>query len=396
MNPIYILTVLTLIIFISELLVKKTALRSLGTALLTIVITAIVANLGLIPSASDSPPLYKGIFTYLAPLSIFFLLLEVNLKHLRLAGIPMLVMFGVGAGGTTLGVITGMYVIKGIGGDWANTLGPQAHILAGMFTGTYIGGSINFNSIAIAYKMTEEGLLYAGAVAVDNILTALWMVATIALPKILHKKFPRELPTASQNEINNISPISPVAERHDESETIHPFDFSLLIMLGFLSMWVAELIQKGIIYLGFYEIPSIIILTTLALLLAQIPRIQQISGKRLLGLYTVYLFLAVIGAYCELAAVVEVGAVALYLILLVSIIAIVHGLVIYGIGGWLKYDWDIISVASQANIGGSSTALALAKSVSKTELMLPAILIGSLGNGIGTYIGFLVSILFGA
>ena len=63
---------------------------------------AVVANLGLIPSASNSIPLYDGIFKYIAPLSLFYLLLEVNLGALKKAGLPMLMMFLLGTLGTAI------------------------------------------------------------------------------------------------------------------------------------------------------------------------------------------------------------------------------------------------------------------------------------------------------
>ena len=50
----------------------------------------------------------------------------------------------------------------------------------------------------------------------------------------------------------------------------------------------------------------------------------------------------------------------------------------------------MISIASQANIGGGTSAIALAESFNRKELILPAILVGSLGNALGTYLGFLV------
>jgi uncharacterized membrane protein len=49
------------------------------------------------------------------------------------------------------------------------------------------------------------------------------------------------------------------------------------------------------------------------------------------------------------------------------------------------------AIASQANIGGGTTAMALAKNFGRNELILPAILIGSLGNALGTYLGFMVA-----
>jgi len=51
----------------------------------------------------------------------------------------------------------------------------------------------------------------------------------------------------------------------------------------------------------------------------------------------------------------------------------------------------MVSIASQANIGGSSSALALARSLKRDDLLLAAVLVGALGNAIGTYLGFLMA-----
>ena len=51
----------------------------------------------------------------------------------------------------------------------------------------------------------------------------------------------------------------------------------------------------------------------------------------------------------------------------------------------------MLGIASQANIGGASSALALAKSLHRPDLQLPAVLIGVLGNAIGTYFGIWIA-----
>ena len=111
----------------------------------------------------------------------------------------------------------------------------------------------------------------------------------------------------------------------------------------------------------------------------------------MLGLFFVYLFLAVIGAFCELAALGQIGDLAWALLVLVTVIVLVHGVLVFGAAAIFKLDMDVAAVASQANIGGSSSALALAKSLDRMDLYLPGILVGALGNGLGTYLGFLVA-----
>ena len=50
-NPLLVVAVLALNIALSEWLVRNSLFRHLGTALLVILITAVEANLGIIPSA---------------------------------------------------------------------------------------------------------------------------------------------------------------------------------------------------------------------------------------------------------------------------------------------------------------------------------------------------------
>lgn len=52
-------------------------------------------------------------------------------------------------------------------------------------------------------------------------------------------------------------------------------------------------------------------------------------------------------------------------------------------------------MASQAAIGGPSTALALATSLNRPALAMPGVAIGLLGYLIGTYLGLLSAFLLG-
>jgi len=311
-NPIYVIAFLCFNIVLCELLCQRTRLKYLGTSLLVIVITAIVANFGLIPTSSNA---------------------------------------------ILLGVLISTYIVGGSEG-----LGNQHHILAGMMTGTYVGGSVNFNAVALHYGMTKNGALYAGTAAVDSIFTTLWMVASIILPKYLNKVFPREAHT-SQVKIDNKN-----LEKQSEQESLNPIDLGILLTLAFGSFWLSKFTAA---YLSNFDIqiPSIIILTTIALVLAQTKFVQNISGARLLGIFLVYLFLAVIGAYCEIGALYSIGNLAWTLIMFIGVIVFIHGLFTFGVGALFKQDWGLIAVASQANIGGGSTALALAKSIKRNDLL---------------------------
>jgi uncharacterized membrane protein len=138
-------------------------------------------------------------------------------------------------------------------------------------------------------------------------------------------------------------------------------------------------------------VPAALVLTTVALVLAQVPAVQRLRGTRFLGLFAVYLFLAVIGALCDLGSLARMGRLALVLLAFVSITIAVHAAITFGAARLLKIDVDAASVASQANIGGSTSALALARSLGRGDLELPAILVGALGNALGNYLGFMTA-----
>jgi len=169
-------------------------------------------------------------------------------------------------------------------------------------------------------------------------------------------------------------------------ERISVSDLSLLLALGLGSLFVSQWLSRFL-----PALPYILTLTTLALGLAQLPAVQRLSGAKVLGYFTVLIFLAVVGAYCDLAALIANGSVAGILLAWVTVIVGLHALVIFSIGALLRKDWALIAVASNANIGGATSAGVLATAIGRGDLRLPGILAGSLGNALGTYAGFLIA-----
>ncbi len=379
LQGLFILAILCLLVALSEWLVQHTFLKHFGTALLVILLTAIVANIGIIPAGSppDNPvAVYDGIFGYVAPLAIFLLLLQVNLRDVLKAGRPLITLFLLGSFGTAAGVVLGMWLIDG-----PTLLGENFVGMGGMFVGTYTGGGLNFNSLAIHYNIVTEGLLYGGAVAIDNIMTAIWMISCIAIPKIVAPFWKQRTLVGSSK-----STASASGAVDFDTEQVTPFEFGLLLFAGFTTLWLSDVISNELAALGF-KAPSIVIVSIIALIIAQIPNVQKIRGAQVLGSFSVTLFLAVIGAFCDISALNSIGSLGVSLLILVTIIVLVHGTILFGGAYLFKMDPEMAAVASQANIGGSPSALALARSIGRQDLVLPAVLIGSLGYAIGTFIG---------
>ena len=377
-TPLYLIFVLSAVLFLSDWICRKPFFKTFGIALMVIVLGAVLANTGALPTRSN--PTYDSIFTYIAPASLFLLLLDVNLVQLKKTGFPILILFLLGTLGTVVGVLIATLVISD---------GPlfegMYQALAGMLAGTYTGGSINFNAVALHYRVMDQGLIYTSAVAVDNVLTTLWFFVTIATPVFLGRMLPLR---------NKVSDSAKMDGQHlkveDEAAHLSIRSLSLWIGLSGLALLLTDWIT-GMISQAGWEVPSMIVLTTLAILLAQIPVLHRQKGNMFLGSWGIYLFLAVVGAYCDFKALGAAGQLSLLLLGFVMITVLSHGFILFLGTFLLRYDWEMAAIASQANIGGGTTAMALAKNFGRHELILPAILIGSLGNALGTYIGFLVA-----
>ncbi|MGB5369665.1 MAG: DUF819 family protein [Flavobacteriaceae bacterium] len=368
-NPLYVGTVLCLMVVLSIYAAKTKIGKQLSAALLVILFTAVFANLKLIPSASNTIPLYEGIFAYLAPLSIFYLMLGVNLGSIKKAGAPMIILFLIGSLATVLGILIAWAIIAP-----QKLLGEDAHLIAGMLAGTYTGGSVNFNAVALEYGFQEKGILYAGTIAVDNVVTAVWIVATLTFPALL-RKFWKDKKVGSGAQ-----------HRHaPEKETIDLRSLMWLLFLGLGALLVSEILADLV-----PAVPGILSLTTLGILLAQTRFVANLRGSHALGLYLVYIFLAVIGAYCEIGSVVELQQVGTTLLGFATLAVFLHGVILIALGSWIYRDWEMISIVSQANIGGAATAISMAEVFGRNELILPAILVGTLGSALGTYLGFMV------
>lgn len=376
-DPVTVLAILLVAVAASVWLGGLPYLRSVGGALLAILIGATLANLGIIPTHDEMPGLYDPIFQQVTLAAIFLILLEVNLRAVKRAGAPMLIAFALGALGTMLGVLAASALMP----DARAMLGEHFTGAGAMLTGTYIGGSANFNLLALEYGVTKNSGLFTAMVVVDNVMSAAWILATIAIPPLLAKS--RRFPPKA----------FAIAAADDPPP---PLEGMMAVAAPFAAAAAALVLSRGISALLGGVIPVILILTTVALLAAQLPAVARLSLSRPLGLFGLYLFLATVGASADLSALLTYGSLGAVLFGFIAIIFAVHALVLFGAGALMRLDPDLVAIASSANIGGATTAVALAEVRGREDLLLPGLLVGTIGTASGTYAGFAVGSMLGA
>lgn len=374
MSSLHILSVLLAVVAAADWLGRKPGGRILGGALLVIVLAAILANFGVIPLASANVPVYNQLLGTLAPISIFWLLLNARLGSLKQAGAPMLALFAIAAFGTIAGVIVAGLLLGAP--DW---MGEWYGPLSGMFAATYIGGGANFNALAIHYEVYEAGNLYAASAVADHVMTVVWIALLLAFPKLVRGLLPKidavDLHVASD------------APRHQPGKP-GLTDLAMLGALGVGAFVVSEALAGWSAETLGLAIPSILILTTLALILAQFEAIARLRGTQVLGMYGAYLFLAALAAYCEVAALGALGWLGIKLLAFVVLLIAIHGAVVILGGRLMKQSAETTAVVSATTVGGSTVVLPLVEKFDRPDLLLPGVVLGTLGNLLGTYIGF--------
>jgi uncharacterized membrane protein len=369
-DPFAVFLALAAVVFVAIQLERYVGVfRSLGAALVGILLAMLLSNIGILPGTS---PTYEFLMGTGVNLAIALILLSVDLGSVLKAGSGMLAAFGIGALGTAVGAITGGLLLSGF-------VGPETWKLAGQFTGTYTGGGANFAALGRAFETSAD--LFSAATAADVIVTAVWMAACLAVPVLLGRpkqgqETPVDGPSSAEGQLtlertlqNSVKPVS-------------LGDTAALVAIAVGAVWGADQLA------GLLPIHEVLWLTTIVLILAQVPAVKALTGSALFGNYLLLLFLASNGARSVIANLVAMGPpVFYYAIITVAF----HGVVIFGIGRLARLDFATLAVASQANVGGAASAIALAGARGYTNQLVPGVAVGLLGYAVGNYLGFVVA-----
>lgn len=365
--------------------------------IIALIIAMVLANLGILPTSSV---LYDDIvWGVIVPLGIPMLLLQCDLKKIWAETGKMLVIFLAGSAGTVVGAYLAFFLLKGPYGNE----GDLARVTA-MMTGTYIGGSVNLAAMASQYAAGED--VTAAAIVADNLLMAIYFFVLIftAGNSWFRRKYKHPL----------IDEVESGASSPDESKTMAAAFWSrkdislkdIAINIGYSAavVWVSRLIAG--LFDGF-EANSILMafvvrflgsqyvwITTISVIVATFlaEKVKGMHGSQEIGTYCIYLFLFVIGVPANIYTVITKSPLFL---LLALIMVSVNMLFCFGAAKIFKFNLEDAIIASNANIGGPTTAAGMAISQGWVDLVGPAMLIGTLGYVLGNYLGTVVAVSLG-
>lgn len=338
--------------------------RKYSGVTLLITLAIVLANLRIIPT---SAPAYDVVWEYLVPIAIPLLLFQADLKKIVTESGPTLIAFIIASASVVAGVIVAVSLID---------LGPDEAKLAGIFTGTYIGGSLNFAAVAEATDM-QNGSLLAAAIAADNVITNLHFLIIILVPGIgwMAARYP------THHMDNAVQAKAGKQEVHQ----IANLDIAGLLAALALAFVLAALGNALAEKAGYAQF-AILVTTALTLIVATLlPRqIEKLSGYREAGNVLMFIFLASIGASADVWLLIESAPV---FFVFAAIIVTIHLVILFALGLLLRLDLAELAMASAVCIGGPSSAPALASAKGWSDLLIPGVLAGSFGYAIGSFVG---------
>ena len=368
----------------------------LSGAVIALLIALALVNTGIIPAHAV---LYDDIvWGYVVPLAIPLLLLQTNIRRIWRETGRLLAIFLIGSVGTVAGAVIGCVLLRtSIDGL------PQ---VAAMMTGSYIGGGVNFTALADAFKVS--GTLVSSTIVADNLNMALYFLILLGIAgnSFFRRFYPH--PLIDEVEQSGVSEEGKtLAASYWGRKDVSLRDIAMCVTYAvvvvtiskFLGATLSTLVPPDGSWLskmgGTFLGSQYVWITLISMIFASVfeKQANSMNGAQEIGTFFIYMFFFVIGVP---ASIMEILTNAPMLFVFCFIMVVVNMLFCLIGGKLLNFSLEDILVASNANIGGPRTAAGLAISQGWTKLVGPAMLVGTFGYAIGTYIGIIVGSILGA
>jgi len=347
---------------------------------LSLLIGMVFSNFRILPA--DSPS-YDLIENYLVPVAIPLLLFRANVVRILRETGPMFAAFHVSAVGSILGAILATLMFHG--------RFDHAPEVAGIMTGSYVGGSVNFVAIRDSYQISES--LTNPLLVADNFIMAGMFGALLVFAgsKFFRRLYPHPHSLSGDNE-----DVAALAARHWRPKEISLLDIAKALAIAFAVTAVSSL-ATGVVKEHFQSNLIQAILGNRFLLITILTvgastffhrQMDKIQGAEDIGMYLLYLFFFIIGLKANLVEVVTKFPV---LFAFCTVIAVSNLVFTLFVGKFFKMNLEELLLSVNAALGGATTAAAMAIARGWSKLVLPGLLAGIWGYVVGTFVGVVVA-----
>lgn len=347
--------------------------KTIGPALFVLILGIILVNLKIVPGSCD---IYGVISVYCIPISMSLYLLNVDFKKiLKMSKQPLLsiasAVFSVSLAAVVFGTIFGSKVDEG----WK---------VAGMFVGTYTGGSANLTAIATGLNASADTI--AAANAADYVVCMPALVLMFAAPMLLKKskKFQAFWPYSfTDQELEGDGETKELMESEEWSIT------DIVILLAIACSVVAVSTKlSGYLSADFASAGRILMISTFSIIISQIPAVRQLKGAMNLGLFFGMMFLAVVGFSVDIQGFLgSAMTISLFCLCVVVGSFLLHVLITRLFK--VKYEYVLLGIVGA--VADGTTAALVASGAKWKSLISIGLLMGIIGGVCGNYFGIAVA-----
>ncbi|WP_131006225.1 DUF819 domain-containing protein [Clostridioides difficile] len=336
--------------------------------------SAILGSFGLFAQNEDVGTYQNIITVNFLPLMLVFLLIQCDLRKILKMGPKILLSFFCATFTFMLGFVIAFIIFK-------NSMGADSWKILGAASGSWIGGSSNMIAAANALGVAEEGLSYA--ILMGSIGYTVWM--SVCLMSV---KFGPKFNKWTKCDTSFIDEVTSKLEKENKDNTAPTFvELMILLSVGFGVASFAQIVSKILPTSGILnETMWVVLVASTVSILLGMTKISKLKGSTLVGNVFMYLLLAATGSKANFFRLSEAPV----YIMFGLVVVLVHAISFIGLAKLFKLDLFTCEVGSIANIGGVTTAPMIA-GVHNPVLIPVGVLIGLLGNIIGTYCALMVT-----
>ena len=328
----------------------------------------LLSNFKIIPFESAA---YGFVGGTLVPLAIPLLLFKSDMRRIFRESGKVMLIFCLASMATVTGAVVGFFVFDATFG-----LGEYGHKVAGVYTGGYIGGAVNFLAVSQVVEMSPNE--FSSAISASSIVSILALMLLLAIPSV--RWLSRHFSVAHPDQ------ESAAMEAKQKTSKLRLTHLTGAVALSFAICWLSTYIAE-LMSAGRYKY---LFITVITLAIANIfPRLMNsLEGEFEMGLLLMYLFFAVVGAGTDMSA--FLGS-AIVLFFYGMFIIFIHLGATLGLARVFKFKLEETIVASGAALVGPAVTAAIATSRGWRDLVTPGIMCGIFGYAIATFIGVLVT-----
>ncbi|CAI9274040.1 unnamed protein product [Lactuca saligna] len=329
----------------------------ISAALVSILLGLAASNMGIIPHEAHA---YSIVMEFILPLTIPLMLFRADMRNVIKSTGKLLLAFLIGSVATTFGTLVAFWIVP------MRSLGQDSWKIASALMASYIGGAINYVAVSDALGVSPS--VVAAGVAADNVICAIYFMVLFALGS----KIPSEALPPTEDPRNNLE------------GNVATIQTATALAVSFAICKVSTHIIQ-VLKLPGGTLPAIT--ATVVILATLLPR--QIGylapAGDVVAAISIQVFFAVLGASGSIWNVIMVAP-SVFVFAFIQIT--VHLLVILGLGKLLRLDLKLLLLASNANIGGPTTASGMATAKGWGSLVIPGILVGIFGISTATYLAY--------